>query len=88
MVVRCGDDDVGLRAERIELRLHLHAADEARRGQIVILAEELDEGLERVEAGAASFGEWTAPRRRQLASLMHPEHLGRAFRVLVQTKES
>jgi len=30
------------------------------------------------------FGEWTGQRTRQFQTLTHPEHLGRAFRVLVQ----
>ena len=30
--------------------------------------------------------EWTPSRTRQFQTLTHPEHLGRAFRVLVQTK--
>jgi len=33
-----------------------------------------------------SLGEWTSARARQLQTLTHPEHLGRAFRVLVQSK--
>jgi SAM-dependent MidA family methyltransferase len=33
-----------------------------------------------------SFGEWTAKRTRQFQTLTHPEHLGRAFRVLVQSR--
>ena len=33
-----------------------------------------------------SFGEWNARRTRQFQTLTHPEHLGRAFRVLVQSK--
>ena len=31
-----------------------------------------------------SFADWNAPRARQFQTLTHPEHLGRAFRVLVQ----
>jgi SAM-dependent MidA family methyltransferase len=31
------------------------------------------------------FEPWTAERRRQLQTLTHPQHLGRAFRVLVQS---
>jgi len=34
----------------------------------------------------ASFGEWTSTRTRQFQTLTHPEHLGRAFRVLVQSR--
>ena len=34
----------------------------------------------------ASFGEWGPERARQFQTLTHPEHLGRAFRVLVQSR--
>jgi SAM-dependent MidA family methyltransferase len=44
--------------------------------------------LTQIAAGAweaeGSFGDWTAQRTRQFQTLTHPEHLGRAFRVLVQ----
>ena len=33
-----------------------------------------------------TFGGWTPARTRQFQTLTHPEHLGRAFRVLVQSK--
>jgi SAM-dependent MidA family methyltransferase len=33
-----------------------------------------------------SFGEWTPERTRQFKTLTHPEHLGRPFRVLVQSR--
>ena len=33
-----------------------------------------------------SFGEWSARRTRQFQTLTHPEHLGRAFRVLLQSR--
>jgi SAM-dependent MidA family methyltransferase len=33
-----------------------------------------------------TFGEWTPARTRQFQTLTHPEHLGRAFRVLVQAR--
>ena len=33
-----------------------------------------------------SFGNWTPERIRQFQTLTHPEHLGRAFRVLVQER--
>ena len=32
------------------------------------------------------FGEWTSARTRQFQTLTHPEHLGGAFRVLVQSR--
>jgi SAM-dependent MidA family methyltransferase len=34
----------------------------------------------------AAFGDWTAARTRQFQTLTHPEHLGKAFRVLVQLR--
>lgn len=33
-----------------------------------------------------SFGEWNAKRAKQFQTLTHPEHLGRAFRVLIQSR--
>jgi SAM-dependent MidA family methyltransferase len=33
-----------------------------------------------------TFGGWSASRTRQFQTLTHPEHLGRAFRVLVQSR--
>jgi len=41
---------------------------------------------ERIWNGGADFGEWTPARTRQFQTLTHPEHLGRAFRVLVQSR--
>ena len=32
------------------------------------------------------FGKWNTNRTRQFQTLTHPEHLGRAFRVLVQSR--
>ena len=32
------------------------------------------------------FGEWTTARTRQFQTLTHPEHFGRAFQVLVQSR--
>ena len=35
---------------------------------------------------AGSLGEWTPAQARQFQTLTHPEHLGRAFRVLTQSR--
>ncbi len=40
----------------------------------------------RTWAAEGSFGKWTPERTRQLQTLIHPEHLGRSFRVLVQER--
>ena len=37
-------------------------------------------------AKSNSFGEWDGSDTRQFQTLTHPEHLGRAFRVLVQSR--
>ena len=39
---------------------------------------------EKIFRGTPGFGEWTSARTRQFQTLTHPDHLGRAFRVLVQ----
>ncbi len=33
-----------------------------------------------------TFGDWSSAQTRQFQTLTHPEHLGRAFRVLVQSR--
>jgi SAM-dependent MidA family methyltransferase len=42
--------------------------------------------VERTMKPGSGFGEWTPARTRQLQTLTHPDHLGRAFRVLVQSR--
>jgi len=49
-------------------------------------AEFLTRVLERLQATATPFPAWTLARRRQFQTLTHPQHLGRAFRVLVQRR--
>jgi SAM-dependent MidA family methyltransferase len=41
----------------------------------------------RIWKDEGSFGEWTAERTRQFQTLTHPEHLGRSFQVLVQSRD-
>lgn len=38
------------------------------------------------ECPAAAFEKWTPPRVRQFQTLTHPQHLGRSFRVLLQSR--
>ena len=40
----------------------------------------------RTQEGQGCFGLWTPERARQFQTLVHPEHLGRPFRVLVQER--
>jgi SAM-dependent MidA family methyltransferase len=41
--------------------------------------------LAQTQAAPAVFDEWTPQRTRQFQTLTHPDHLGRAFRVLLQS---
>ena len=41
--------------------------------------------VEKIFKQPGSFGAWGQKQTRQLQSLTHPEHLGRAFRVLIQS---
>jgi SAM-dependent MidA family methyltransferase len=49
-------------------------------------AEFLLEIVKRFWPEAEQAGRWTSARNRELQTLIHPEHLGRAFRVLVQSR--
>jgi len=51
----------------------------------VTQAKFLTQILAKTEA-AGSFGAWNHSRARQFQTLTHPEHFGRAFRVLVQAR--
>jgi SAM-dependent MidA family methyltransferase len=42
--------------------------------------------LSRTLTDPARFGIWTAPRLRQFQTLTHPQHLGRSFQVLIQSR--
>ena len=51
---RRGHDDVGLAAQRVGLRLHLHAADEAGGVELVVGAEDVEERLASAARSRAS----------------------------------
>jgi SAM-dependent MidA family methyltransferase len=42
---------------------------------------------ERIWKNPVAFGEWTPAHTRQFQTLTHPDQLGRAFRVLVQSRD-
>jgi SAM-dependent MidA family methyltransferase len=67
----------------------IQAAGESR-GLKTMLWSTQEEFLTRIAAQAAkhpeTFSEWTPTRTRQFQTLTHPEHLGRSFRVLVQSR--
>lgn len=69
----------------------LQAAGEAaglKTDSFVTQAQFLTNIAGRTWSGELAFGEWTAERKRQFHTLTHPEHLGRAFRVLVQSQNA
>jgi SAM-dependent MidA family methyltransferase len=48
----------------------------------------LTQVFEKAWKSPGAFGEWTPQRTRQFQTLTHPEHLGRAFSVLVQARRN
>ena len=55
-------------------------------GMFALQAEFIMGIAQRFWTEAQQSGEWSAKQNRELQTLMHPEHLGRAFRVLVQNR--
>lgn len=53
---------------------------------LLIQAQFLTRIAERVWRDQSSGGHWDAAQVRQFQTLVHPEHLGRAFRVLIQAR--
>lgn len=48
----------------------------------------LTRAAQRAASPGAVFGAWTPERVRQFQTLTHPEHLGRSFQVLVQSRQA
>jgi SAM-dependent MidA family methyltransferase len=86
--------DVLARPGQQDLTAHVNFSALRRAGETAGLSTESaatqGEYLARIVACTTSapgrFPAWTPARRRQLATLVHPEHLGRAFRILVQRR--
>lgn len=53
---------------------------------LIIQTEFLTGIAEKIWTGGSAFGPWTPKHTRQFQTLTHPEHLGRAFQVLIQTR--
>jgi SAM-dependent MidA family methyltransferase len=87
-------DDVLANPGSQDITAHVNFSDIQSVGERAGLKTELLETQSRFLIGLASrvlqnpgaFGEWTPQRTRQFQTLTHPEHLGRAFRVLVQSR--
>jgi SAM-dependent MidA family methyltransferase len=48
----------------------------------------LTEIIAQISQEAQPFGNWTSTRARQFQTLTHPEHLGRSFQVLLQSRDA
>ena len=89
---RAGDDMLANPGEQ-DITAHVNFSVIRNAGQEAGLITEFfgsqAEFLVEILANAAktnALGEWDSARTRQFQTLTHPEHLGRAFRVLVQTR--
>lgn len=89
---RIGDDLLANAGEQ-DITAHVNFSAIRKTGEAAGLITEFFESqskfLTEILAKAAknnSFGEWNSSRTRQFQTLTHPEHLGRAFRVLVQSR--
>jgi SAM-dependent MidA family methyltransferase len=76
-----------------DLTAHVNFSALRQAGEAVGLKTEVfltqEQFLTRIAAsvfnGQTAFGQWTPERTRQFQTLTHPNHLGRSFRVLVQS---
>jgi len=86
------DDLLGNAGEQ-DLTAHVNFSEIRKAGEAAGLASEFNSTQSKFLTGILektvkdkTFGEWTSARGRQFQTLTHPEHLGRAFRVLVQSR--
>jgi SAM-dependent MidA family methyltransferase len=87
-------DDLLARPGEQDLTAHVNFTAIKRAGESAGLRNETDitqarfltDIAQRAWGEGSNFGSWTPERTRQFQTLTHPNHLGRAFRVLVQTK--
>lgn len=87
-------DDLLARPGEQDLTAHVNLTAIRRAGESAGLRTETDTSQARFLTDIAQrawredsgFGSWTPERTRQFQTLTHPNHLGRAFRVLVQSR--
>jgi SAM-dependent MidA family methyltransferase len=86
-------DDLLANAGEQDLTAHVHFSAIRQAGEAAGLQTEsfqtqsqfLTRIAEKIFKHPESFGAWSARQNREFQTLTHPEHLGRAFRVLVQS---
>jgi SAM-dependent MidA family methyltransferase len=85
VLANAGEQDITAHVNFTQLQA---AGESAGLNTTAFLSQErlLGEIVRSIAAVPDTFDEWTPPRTRQLQTLIHPEHLGRPFRVLVQTR--
>ena len=79
------------REEKVSSSAQTSPAEEERRvlqevGVVLTQEQFLTSIARRIWEGELEFQPWTARHTRQFKTLTHPEHMGRAFRVLVQSR--
>ena len=86
-------DDLLANVGEQDLTAHVNFSEIQKTGEACGLTTEnfltQSQFLTRILENAAkdnSLGAWTSARTRQFQTLTHPEHLGRAFRILVQSR--
>ena len=86
-------DDILANPGEQDLTAHVNFSAIQQAGEITGLQTELFCGQPQFLTGVvekifkqSTFGEWGTKQTRQFQTLTHPEHLGRAFRVLVQSR--
>lgn len=87
-------DDLLANAGEQDLTAHVNFTAILKAGEMAGLGTETFSGqpqfltriVEKIFKNPAAFGEWGVKQTRQFQTLTHPEHLGRAFRVLVQSR--
>jgi len=87
-------DDLLARAGEQDLTAHVNFTTIKRAGESAGLRTETDTSqssfltdiVQRAWREDSGFGSWTPEHTRQFQTLTHPDHLGRAFRVLVQSR--
>lgn len=76
----------------ITAHVNFSAIEEAGRAAGLVTDQLVEQGrfltqiLAQTEAQPGGFDAWTPTRARQFQTLIHPEHLGRVFRVLIQSR--
>jgi SAM-dependent MidA family methyltransferase len=85
LLANAGDQDLTAHVDFTALQEAGEAAG-LKTGGLFSQAEYLTRIAEATWKAGSDFGEWSPGRIRELQTLTHPDHLGRSFKVLVQSR--